>query len=130
MKSLPNILIETIPHSKQRYPTVGDWFYSSGGTVLNIYVSKMGNWKYEALIVVHELVEVLICKHQKISQQAVDKFDTRYESLRLPGDESEPGDDVKSPYKLAHCVATGVERIVAAMLGVSWKRYEQALSRL
>jgi hypothetical protein len=130
MKSLPNIFIQTIPHSDQRYPTVGDWFYSNGGTVLNIYVSKMGNWKYEFLVALHELVEVFICRHQKISQQAVDKFDIAYENARRAGDDSECGDHPKAPYQFAHSIASGVERIVAAVIGVKWKTYEKALSNL
>ena len=40
------------------------------------------------------------------------------------GNLDEPGDCPDAPYKRQHCVATGVERIMAAMLGVDWKAYE------
>jgi hypothetical protein len=35
------IVVETIEHSKQRYPTVGDWQLRPDG--LHIYVSKMSD---------------------------------------------------------------------------------------
>lgn len=126
-----NINIKTIPHKEHRYPTVGDWWFEKDGT-LQIRVSKLGNWRYEALIVVHELVEVLICKHARVTQKQVDKFDMMFENEReqgLHGDE-EPGDDPDAPYKFQHGIATGVERILAVMLGVCWRKYEMAINKL
>src|SRR6266403_2512350 len=114
------IVIETIPHEKQRYPTVGDWFFDEKGDLI-IWVSELGDWRYEALISVHELVEVLLYKQKGVSQADVDQFDIQYEKLRQEGDVLEPGDDPKAPYKVQHCIATGVERILAAELGVDWK---------
>lgn len=82
------------------------------------------------LIAVHELVEVLLCKHDGVTQKSVDKFDMAYEKKRKPNDDSEPGDNPKAPYVKQHCIATGVERILAAGLGVSWKEYEDELCAL
>ena len=53
-----------------------------------------------------------------------------FEKARKKGNEDEPGDDPRAPYVVQHCIATGVERILAALLGVSWKRYEEAINRL
>jgi hypothetical protein len=127
--SLPRINVLAIPHKEQRYPTVGDWWYDEEG-VLQIRVSKLSSWRLEALIVVHELVEVLLCKHDRVSTESVDKFDMAYEKARKRGDESEPGDSPKAPYRRQHCVATGVERILAALLGVCWSDYERELNEL
>jgi hypothetical protein len=124
-----NVCIKVIPHSEQKYPTCGDWRYDADGT-LQIRISKLGNWRYEMLVAVHELVEVLICKHRGISVKAVDRFDIAYEKNRKPSDESEPGDEPSAPYVNEHCAATGVERILAMLLGVKWKRYEEAINRL
>jgi hypothetical protein len=124
-----NICIKTIAHKEQRYVTVGDWWWDKGGA-LQIRVSRMGNWKYEALVAVHELVEVLICRYEGISQSSVDRFDMRFESRRPKGSTEEPGDHPFAPYRREHCVATGVERILAALLGVNWKAYDQAVNRL
>lgn len=123
------IIIETIPHDQQRYPTVGDWTYDPDGT-LHIKVSGLSDWRREALVAVHELVEVLVCKNDGVTQEAVDEFDTNYEKERKPGDESEPGDDPNAPYVRQHCIATGVERILAAELRVNWKDYEEELCAL
>lgn len=72
------ITIETIPYDQQRYPTVGDWTFDKEGNLL-IRVSGMGDWRKEALVAVHELVEVLICKQRGITQEQVDKFDMDFE---------------------------------------------------
>jgi len=123
------ILIETIPHDQQRYPTVGDWYTDAQGT-LHIKVSQLSDWRREVLIAVHELVEVMLCKHDGVTQEQVDKFDTDYEAARQPGDESEPGDHPSAPYVNQHCFATGVERLLAERLGVKWAPYEAELGEL
>lgn len=123
------ITIETIAHSAQRYPTVGDWFFDEAGN-LHITVSQLSDWKREALVAVHELVEVLICKQEGITQEMVDAFDIKYEENRKPEDLDEPGDNPAAPYAGPHCIATGVERILAAALDVSWKKYEDELEAL
>lgn len=123
------ISIKVIPHSKQRYPTCGDWYYGEDKT-LNICVSQMGDSRYEFLVALHELVEVKLCEWCGITQKAVDEFDMEYEKNRAEDDYSEPGDSPKAPYKFQHCVATGIERIVAAVMGVDWADYEASINRL
>lgn len=123
------ITIETIEHCEQRYPTVGDWTYDAKGD-LTIRVSKLSDWRREMLVAAHELIEVLLCRHSGVGQGEVDRFDIQYEKDRLDGDFSEPGDDPAAPYHVQHCIATGVERVLAAFLGVSWKDYEQELDNL
>lgn len=123
-----NIIIESIPHQDQRYSTCGDWYYDNG--TLHIKVSKMSDWRYEALVAVHELVEVLLCEHAGVNQATVDAFDMQFELNREPGNEDEPGDDNDAPYRSQHCVATGIERILAAEMGVNWKPYEDELCEL
>ena len=121
------IIIETIPHAQHRYTTVGDWFYEPDGT-LQIKVSQLSDWRREALIAVHELVEVLLCKRDGVSAEAVDKFDKSFSFTEHPSEE--PGDSPEAPYKKQHCLATGVERILAAHLEVDWKTYEEELEEL
>jgi len=123
------IVIETIPHKDQRYPTVGDWFFNEKGD-LTIQVPDLGDWKQEALVAIHELVEVVLCKSQGVTQEQVDEFDLKFESSRPENDLSEPGDATEAPYKVQHCFATGVERLLAAELGVDWHQYEQHLQEL
>lgn len=123
------IIIETIPHKSQRYDSCGDWFYDSDGT-LHIKVSKLSDWRREMLIAAHELVEVLTCKQDGVGQEVVDKFDMDFEKNRHPDNEDEPGDDPSAPYVTQHCLATGIERILAQQWGVNWKEYEQELNEL
>lgn len=134
------IVIETIPHDQQRYPTCGDWYYTDEPTtpevgaptekVLHIKVSNLSDRRREALIAIHELVEVMLCEHDGVTQEAVDDFDKAYEATRQEGDVSEPGDDEKAPYRDQHCFATGIERLLASRLGVGWKEYESELEQL
>lgn len=128
-----NISIEVIHHSQQRYDTVGDWQFVSGlkpEEELKIRVSRLSDWRYEALVGLHELIEALLCKVANVSTEDVDSYDMAYESNRAPGDESEPGDHLEAPYYRQHCIASGVERVVAAILGVDWLAYEKELSQL
>lgn len=93
----------------------------------------MGNWRYECLVAFHELAEVLICKHTKINQSVVDKFDRQYEKERDRGvhiPEDEPGDDQRSPYRAAHFLATSLERLLSSALGVNWDEYSKSVLRL
>lgn len=122
------ITIETIPHKEQRYPTVGDWYIEDG--VIMIKVSSMDSWRYEALVAIHELVEIILCRGENISQEKVDEFDKAFEQNRMEGDESEPGESDGAPYRRQHRIASGVERIVAAELEVNWERYEKAINAL
>lgn len=127
------IEIEFIPHDQHRYPTVGDWLIATGMNgekILNIRVSKLSDWRREALIAVHELVEVLLCRKDGVTQKEVDVFDRNFEANRPDGCDDEPGDDSDAPYRKQHCFATGVERLLAAELNVDWKAYEQELYKL
>lgn len=126
------IHIHTIPHTAQRYSTVGDWFYKmiDGQETLVIHVSTMASWKYEFLVALHELVEATLCEFNGIGVDQIDAFDKAFEAKRAAGNTDEPGDDPAAPYRPYHCVATGIERIVAALLGVCWKTYEDHLNSL
>lgn len=124
-----NINIQIIDHSEQRYPTVGDWWRGQDGS-LQIRVSKMSDWRYEVLVGVHELCEYVMCLYNGVTQESVDDFDMEFEARREPGNRDEPGDDVLAPYRLEHCIATGIERCLAGVLGVAWKDYELEIESL
>jgi hypothetical protein len=124
-----NVKIEVIDHKDQNYSTCGDWRFDENGDLV-IKVSKLSDWRREMLVAIHELAEVLLCKHRVITTASVDAFDKAFEAARAPDNEDEPGDDPAAPYVKEHCIATGIERIMAAELGVSWKEYEEELSKL
>lgn len=122
------IIIETIPHSEQRYPTVGDWQFTEDG--LHIKVSDMGNWKFELLVAFHELIECHLCTERGITEEDVDSFDELYEEARQEGDLSEPGDDRRAPYYKEHFFASSLERLFADELNIDWEEYNNAVEAL
>lgn len=125
------ITIETIPHTEQRYPTCGDWQFPIANE-LNVRVSDMGNDDYAFLVGIHEAIEAWLLRKRcgADAEKAVDAFDMMYEANRAEGDESEPGDDSSAPYYLEHQIATGIERILAAQLGVDWNEYDGEINDL
>jgi hypothetical protein len=126
---LTKIEIEVIPHDQHRYTTCGDWLYKEDGTLL-IRISKLSDWRREMLVAVHELVEVLTCKNDGVPQDVVDQFDIAFEEKREEGNDDEPGDEPTAPYHRQHCLATGVERTLAAAWDVNWKDYDKELCDL
>lgn len=118
------INIETIPHKKQEYETIGNWKTDGEGKI-DIYVSDLGDWKMEALIGIHELVETLLCNNRGIKESDVLAFDLEFEKNRPEGNDDEPGDSPQSPYLKEHQIATAVERLLCSYLDVNWEQYEQ-----
>jgi hypothetical protein len=116
------ILIETVPHSTQRYNTVGDWTVSPTGN-WHIKVSSLNNWRREVLIAAHELVEMALCRHAGITSAEVDAFD-------LTCDEPDPGLNPAAPYHKQHMVATAVETLLAGLMEVNWMAYEDQITHL
>jgi hypothetical protein len=119
------ITARTIDHDCQRYPTAGDWWFEEGK--LEVAASDTKNWRMNALLMVHEIVEAILCKSANIHEPTVRKFDIKMDELDPLID---PGDQTDAPYRRQHCLAVAVERIIAAEMGVSWSEYESALNKL
>lgn len=117
------ILIETIPHAEQRYPTCGDYEDLPDGT-LHIRVSELGDRRYELLVALHELVEAELVRARGIPFKAIDDFDMNF------GGDGEPGDDPRAPYHAQHKIASRVEFEMAYRLGVDWQAYDEAVEAL
>lgn len=134
------IVIKTIPHAKQRYPTVGDYF---DGVLVDpthyneparhFRISDMGNPDFEFLVALHELIESHLVQKRGISDYAIDAFDKDFEIAReqgLQAKDAEPGDDPQAPYHREHVFATTIEKWVARELGVDWQEYGEAVMSL
>lgn len=121
-----DIVIRTIPHTDQRYDTVGDWWFE--GDTLQVRVSAMDDWKAEGLVAHHELTEALLCKARGITADQVDEFDKAFNKQTAWG--QEPGDHPDAPYRREHFFATTVERMLSAELGVDWFEYDDKVSAL
>lgn len=113
------VIIDTIPQEHQRYDTVGDWWLDPFGK-LQIRVTEQADVRHAQLIMVHELIEALLCMNDGITPDQVDEFDKRFEGR-------EPGDSAFSPYKRQHNFATAVERMMCAAMGIDWAAYDGAI---
>jgi len=125
------VLIRTIPHQTQWYNTVGDWIWSEDGHLLTINVSETGDWRYDMLVALHELVEVVLCKDRGITQESVDYFDRDFEERRKHGEvpeDAEPGDAIEAPYYEQHQIASVVERLLATAMKIHWHAYDEKLA--
>lgn len=128
-----HIYIDTIQHSDQRYPTVGDYWYTtlpSGEGTTELRVSDMGNADYEFLVALHELVESYLCKKRGIAEESITDFDKKFEAERTAESLDEPGNSPDAPYHKEHLFATSIERQVAAELGVDWDAYDETVINL
>ena len=129
-----DILIKSIPHKSHRYETCGDWFINKGG-VLEIHVSKEMGTASCGLVAIHELAEVFQCfngfrmnkKEMRHITKLVDKFDKAYDGDLV---DEEPGDDPNAPYHREHSIATAIERILCAEIGMAWKKHDDNVAKL
>lgn len=123
------IHIKTIPHSEQKYATVGDYETDENG-VLQIRVSEMGDFFYNGMVAAHELIEWLLCKKAGITEQEITNFDLKFESERTEGNLDEPGFSPNAPYIKQHSFATSVELGMCAMAGVDFMEYDKKVNSL
>ncbi len=126
------INIKTIKPEKQRYPTVGDYWYDEEG-VLQIRVTDLGDEFLEKLIVIHELIEEALTKKKGLSEPEIMDFDLAFEKRRdlgLVDKLSEPGFDNDAPYLKEHTFATSVEMGMCALAGISWTDYSKKVDEI
>ena len=115
------ITIETIPHSEQRYDTVGDWQFDEYGN-LNIKVSELGKDYMNFLVGIHELIEAVLCKIHGIDEKDVDKWDKNYKRR------GEPGEHKNAPYFYEHQLATLIEILLCKESNFSWLEYDKKVN--
>jgi hypothetical protein len=120
---ITTVKIETIKPKAMRYRTVGDWFFTSPGA-LTIQVADTGNWIFNMLVAIHELIEVFLCEIKGVTQKQVDRFDLAHQ------DDEDPGTHPKAPYHGEHITAMGIEMILASRAGVKWRPYEEKLDKV
>jgi hypothetical protein len=95
---------------------MGDWTVDPAG-MLHIKVTSTGDWRYDALLAIHELVEALLCRDKDISQDAVDQFDLNFSG------KGEPGDEQTAPYYQQHQEAFVIEHTLSFFLTVNFLQY-------
>jgi hypothetical protein len=115
--------------SEIRAKQAGDWQFEPHHNII-VTSLDVGDWKYNYLIMIHELIESLLCMVRGISEEEVTDFDVTFEAERDRGKhtpEDEAGDDPRAPYRKEHAFATAIERLIARELNVDWLEYEQAV---
>ncbi len=127
---MKNIIIKTIPDSHQRYNTVGDYYKDESGNQVFV-VSDMNNWKYEFLVVLHEMIESALCTDRGITDEMIDAFDFAFEENRIQaGEIQEPGNSPEAPYYKEHQFSSEIEKLVSKELGVNWEHYTTVVEKL
>lgn len=139
MKHLREISVKVIPHSKQRYNTVGDYFKEMIYGIMPDKLPNSPNWictervmreqvrisssnaDYEFLIAMHELIEWYLTEKRGISEKSITAFDKKFKGV-------EPGKDKKAPYHKEHMFAEKIERMLAKELKVNWEKYDKELT--
>jgi hypothetical protein len=131
-----------VPHKKQRYDTVGDYFLKRGRWFFRI--SKMKDPRYPIIVLLHEVIEFFLVRTEDIAMKEIDHFDQRYEDAREKMERhgferktpcgcefyEDPGDDPHAPYHRQHQVATQCERLICEALGVKWEQYCEVVESL
>lgn len=109
------IEIEFIPADKQRYDTLGDWYWDDDQT-LRIFASDDDGEDAAFLVAFHELAEAWLCRKADVSEEDVTSFDLAF---LPPNDDpdAEPGDDPDAPYKYQHRQAMMLEMMMALFMG-------------
>lgn len=143
-----DIHIEIIPYNKHRSiyinpvtgrsTTVGDWWVDSNG-IVQVRASEMETPCGSALVIIHELVEVLIESVKRTGALRVparlveetDEFDKTYEANRTRDNkEGEPGCEPNCPVHQGHMAASAIEMIAAMILRVNYNAYADEIASL
>jgi hypothetical protein len=126
------IVIETIPLEKQRYPTIGDYFYEPDGT-LKILITETGNDFHSTLVAIHELVEQTLTDQKGIREEDILKHDLWVETEVTKGNyptDAEPGEHPRSPYYEEHMLAERIEKMICKHLGINFKEYNEEIFKV
>jgi len=117
------------------YTTVGWWGWSlpnNKGT-LTIEVSKLGDWRFEAAVLGHELLEALYCKLAGVTTEVCDAWDDWVERQYENGSiskEVEGGDIRACPYYWGHQAGVLWEYVCIYGTFASFEKYEAECNRV
>jgi hypothetical protein len=106
-----------LPKEFLRYGQYDDYQYIDGELIVSI--ADTGNEVYNKLILIHALVEEMLTKAKGIKEEDISKYDAEHLTSEEPGLERD------APYKDAHLIGEGIERILCGYLGINWKDYEK-----
>jgi hypothetical protein len=122
---------KVIPHKKQRYDTVGDYFLKKGRRFFRL--SRMPDKPHPITVFLHEMIEFFLCRVLGISMKEIDRFDMEYElahsgpvcPIQAPCGRrwyEEPGDNPHAT-TINSCYSDSLRAIDCEALGVKWSEY-------
>lgn len=132
MRKKQKTIIEIVSLKKQRYETLGDYFYDKSG-IRHFKITDTGNDLYNDLILIHEMIEEVLTRAKGIKEEIILRHDLEFEKLLLDGKVSpddEPGEHKNSPYRKEHAIAEIVERMMINHLGLIWKEYDAEIFKV
>jgi hypothetical protein len=130
-KPLTDIHIKIIPHKEHRIPEyIGDYWEEDNGATLQVRATDLKDWRMSMAIIEHEVNEYLLCRAMGIEEPDIFTFDQVFEAERkqgLHGEDDEPGDDPRAPYRFEHEASNIVENIYLHEMGITRKEYQDAI---
>lgn len=123
-KDVKHIKIDIVPHKDQRYDTIGDWYFIDD--VLHITISDLGNFKYIALVAIHELIESVECSINGVTAQQVDDYDFNHKNTGSANFD----DHTSAPYYKEHNDATAIEWLLSRLFKIDWRDYSYKINTL
>ena len=124
---MTTILGRSIPPKYIRADQCGDWRILGDREVWGC-AAEMEDWRSEVAVIIHEVIEALLCQEAGVWDAEVTAFDENFERERAEGKHSatdEAGDDPNAPYREQHGKATMVEMAVCVALGLDWDDHEK-----
>ena len=126
------VILQSVPKSRIRNNQCGDWRLYNSRTI-KATTAFMGDEDSEFAVALHEAIEAWLCRKHGVTDESVTAFDAMFEEERersLHGPHDEDGEDLRSPYRIEHEVATKIERILIEACGVTWSQHEDTVHKL
>ena len=99
-----NVTIKKVPENQIRNKGVGDYYMTKDGGIEILVSDKLGDVDFKKTAI-HELVEASLAKKNRVSFEAINKFDA--ENIKSP----QPGELKNAPYHKEHLLANEAEKL-------------------
>lgn len=127
-----NMIFKTVTMKEQPFLTQGDWQTDKDGNMVST-IAECEDWRFWAIVAIHEMVEYFICKLRGVTIEDCNKFDAMYEegyrSGKIPLDK-EAGYDKRCPYHRGHVWGDRFAWVLAKLLRVKIKDYNRYMDKL
>ena len=128
MKGPKRIILEIIDHQDQRLHVPGDWFFTPDGN-LTVRISDLGDWRYNFLVMRHEMDEAILCHFNRITTEMVDEDQKKGKPSDDPDSFSGyPGARLQNQHNDALAAEWQMSRLLKVdwkLYGKSWERYDK-----